>query len=145
VRYNVPMHRDIFMYTDGGARGNPGPAGAGAVIYKNKKEIGHVSKFLGIKTNNWAEYEALILVLEAARALLGSPVEEKVTVRMDSELIVRQMKGEYRVKNLDLKVQHQKVRDIIAEAFPHISFEHVPREENSVADGYANDAMNSAR
>lgn len=141
MRYNAPMNGGIFIYTDGGARGNPGPSGAGAVIYKGEKEIGHVSKFLGVRTNNWAEYEALILVLETAHKLLGSPIEEKVTVRMDSELIVKQMKGEYRVKNPDLKVQHQKVRAIIAESFPAISFEHVPREKNKEADQYANDAM----
>jgi len=135
------MKRGIVIYTDGGARGNPGPAGAGAVIYKGDTEIGHVSKFLGRRTNNWAEYEALVLILEAAHKLLGSPVKEKVTVRMDSELIVKQMTGEYRVKDAELKKQHQKVRGIIVEAFPYIAFEHVPREKNSVADSYANDAM----
>lgn len=137
------MKKGIFIYTDGGARGNPGPAGAGAVVYKDGKEVAHVSKFLGIHTNNWAEYEALILVLEAARAFLRSPVLEKVTVRMDSELIVKQMKGEYRVKHPELKLQHQKVKKIIAESFPHIAFEHVPREKNKEADRYANDAMDS--
>lgn len=133
----------VVIYTDGGARGNPGPSGAGAVVYKGGKRIAHVSKFLGIRTNNWAEYEALVLVLEAARKVLGSTVPEKVMVRMDSELIVKQMKGEYRVKHPELKLQHQKVKKIIAEAFPHIAFEHVPRERNKEADRYANDAMDS--
>lgn len=131
----------IFIYTDGGARGNPGPSGAGAVVYKDGKEIAHVSKFLGIRTNNWAEYEALVLVLEAAQRVLGRSLNEKVIVRMDSELIVKQMKGEYRVKNLELKKQHEKVKNLILKFFPRISFEHVPRDENQRADELANEAM----
>ncbi|MBX9765286.1 ribonuclease HI family protein [Patescibacteria group bacterium] len=134
------MHQ-VTIFTDGGSRGNPGPAGAGAVIYKGEKEIGHVSKYLGIQTNNFAEYEALILALETTHKLLGSPVGADVTVKMDSELIVRQMKGEYKVKNPALKEKHERVRLLIMEAFPKIKFQHVPREQNKVADQYANDAM----
>ncbi len=135
----------ITMYTDGGWRGNPGPAGAGAVIYRDGVEIAHVSKFLGIRTNNWAEYEALVEVLNVAHKILGSPVTEHVSVRMDSELIVKQMKGQYRVKDPELKKQHERVRLRIMESFPSISFTHVPRAQNAVADQYANDAMDSAR
>ena len=131
----------ITIFTDGGARGNPGPAGSGAVIYKDGVEIAHVSKYLGIQTNNFAEYEALILALEATHKVLGSPVTDPVVVKMDSELIVKQMKGEYKVKNPVLKQKHEKVRILIMEAFPNIKFQHVPREENKVADQYANDAM----
>lgn len=138
------MKGSIFIYTDGGARGNPGPAGAGGVVYEDGKEVAHVSKFLGARTNNWAEYEALILALDVAHKVLGSPVAQEVTVRMDSELIVKQMRGEYRVKDRELKKQHERVRALIEEAFPDISFEHVPREENERADELANDAMDRA-
>jgi ribonuclease HI len=131
----------IVIYTDGGSRGNPGPSGAGAVMYDGEKQIGHVSKFLGVKTNNWAEYEALLLALDATHRLLGSPVTREVSVRMDSELIVKQMNGQYKVKHPDLKKQHDKVRMLVAEAFPHISFTHVRREKNKEADAFANDAM----
>jgi ribonuclease HI len=131
----------ITIFTDGGARGNPGPAGAGAAIYKGEKEIGHVSKFLGVQTNNWAEYEALRLALETAHKLLGSPVTTLVTVKMDSELIVKQMKGEYRVKDPELKKQNERVRLLILESFPKIEFVHVRREMNARADELANDAM----
>lgn len=130
----------ITIYTDGGSRGNPGPSGAGAVIYKGKKKIAEVSEYLGVKTNNWAEYEALILALEAARSAVGSPVPATV-VRMDSELIVRQMQGRYKVKHPDLKAKHAKVKEIITASFPHITFAHVPREGNTEADALANDAM----
>ncbi len=136
--------KDITIFTDGGSRGNPGPAGSGAVIYQDGVEIGHVSKYLGIQTNNFAEYEALILALETTHKLLGSPVSEPVTVKMDSELIVKQMKGEYKVKHPELKKKHEKVRLLIMEAYPKIKFVHVPREENKVADQYANDAMDRA-
>ena len=130
----------VVIYTDGGARGNPGPAGAGAVVYSGKKKVADVSEFLGIRTNNWAEYEALILALEAAREALGSPVGE-VAVRMDSELIIRQMNGQYKVKHPDLKEKYQRVKRLITESFPGITFSHVPREKNKEADKLANDAM----
>lgn len=131
----------ITIFTDGGSRGNPGPAGAGAAIYKGDTEIGSVSKFLGIRTNNWAEYEALILALETTHKLLGGPITSKVTVKMDSELIIKQMKGEYKVKNPDMKVKHQRVKELILESFPNIEFVHVRREYNKRADELANDAM----
>ncbi|MBU6310697.1 ribonuclease HI family protein [Patescibacteria group bacterium] len=131
----------ITIYTDGGSRGNPGPAGAGAAIFKDEKEIAHVSKFLGTQTNNWAEYEALRLALETAHNVLGSPVTQLVTVKMDSELIVKQMKGEYRVKDPELKKQNERVRLLIRESFPKIEFVHVRRALNARADELANDAM----
>ena len=139
----------ITIFTDGGSRGNPGPSGAGAAIYKGDpstgsgqaKEIGSVSKFLGKQTNNWAEYEALRLALETAHKLLGSPVTQLVTVKMDSELIVKQMKGEYKVKDPELKKQNERVRMLILESFPKIEFVHVRREMNERADELANDAM----
>lgn len=130
---------DVIIYTDGGARGNPGPAGAGAVIYKGKKKIADVSEYLGHQTNNWAEYEALLLALTVARDELG--IIKGAEVRMDSELIVKQMNGEYRVKNADLKEKYMRVSALIAESFPGIRFTHVRREKNKEADRNANDAM----
>jgi ribonuclease HI len=130
----------VVIYTDGGARGNPGPSGAGAVIYKGKKKIGDVSEFLGQRTNNWAEYEALILALTLARDELGKVVKN-VQVRMDSELIIKQMNGEYRVKNPGMKEKHARVKELIVASFPGITFTHVRREKNKEADKNANDAM----
>lgn len=131
----------IRIFTDGGSRGNPGPAGAGGVLYDNQSEVATVSRFLGVQTNNVAEYEALRLSLEKARDVFGSPVSRDVCVYLDSELIVKQMKGEYRVKHPQLKVLHASVRDIIATSFPRVSFHHVPRAENVRADALANEAM----
>jgi len=133
--------RTITIYADGGARGNPGPAGAGAVVYAPNGEVAAtVSMFLGITTNNWAEYEALIQGLAGAQALFGNPILEHVAVKLDSELVVRQMKGEYRVKHPELKKQYARVQKLLA-GFPHISFTHVRREHNAIADRLANDAM----
>jgi ribonuclease HI len=131
----------ITIFTDGGSRGNPGPAGAGAVIYHDKKKLIEVSEFLGTQTNNYAEYQALLLALEATRQEFGSPVTDAVTVKMDSELIVRQMQGRYKVKNVTLKVLHAEVKEMIHESFPKLTFVHVRRELNTEADQLANDAM----
>jgi ribonuclease HI len=135
---------EVTIYTDGGSRGNPGPSGSGAVIYDGSKKVAEISEYLGIQTNNFAEYEALILALEKTKELFGNPVSESVSVRMDSELIVKQMKGEYKVKHSVLKEKFTRVKTIIAESFPRISFSHVRREFNTEADALANEAMDRA-
>lgn len=132
----------VVIYTDGGARGNPGPAGAGAVVYHNAQKVSEIKKYLGPRqTNNWAEYEALALALEEVKRLgLG---DQELEVRMDSELIVKQMKGEYRVKEPSLKPQHAAVQALVAH-FPRVLFVHVPRTENKEADRLVNEAIDSA-
>ena len=135
------------IYTDGGARGNPGPAGAGAVIYDAKgTERARVSEYLGHRTNNWAEYEALRLALEALLTLIPEDkrAEAEVVVKLDSQLIERQLKGAYRVKEPALKEQYKKV-DALRANFPRIDFLHIPREENTRADALANEAMDRGR
>src|ERR1043166_8760031 len=123
---------EVVIYTDGGARGNPGPAAAGVVILENGREIVRFNKYLGDKlTNNWAEYEALILAIADAKRL--GLTDRHIEFRLDSELIVKQMQGLYKVKDKNLKIQHAKVRELLLE-FEHVHFKHVPREENSEAD-----------
>lgn len=132
----------ILIYTDGGARGNPGPAGAGAVIYKDDVKVVEVQKYLGDhRTNNWAEYEALILALMEAKkhGLSGQAVE----IRMDSELIVKQMSGEYQVKEETLWPQYMKVHNLLVSSFPNAQFMHIPRAENSEADALVNAAIDA--
>ncbi len=131
----------IYLYTDGGSRGNPGPAGAGAVVYEGDREVASASKFLGIQTNNVAEYEALLLALTIAHQKIKNSESRRVVVRMDSELIVKQMNGEYRVKNPALKKKYDDVRAMILRYFPNLTFEHVRREYNARADELANHAM----
>jgi len=125
------------MYADGGARGNPGPAGSGAVLYdEHGKEIAGIKKFLGKTTNNVAEYTAVIIGLEKAKSL-GA---KQVHVRLDSELVVKQMKGVYRVRQPHLQVLHARIHELCA-AFAKIDFQHVRRELNERADALANEAM----
>jgi ribonuclease HI len=133
---------EVIIFTDGGARGNPGPAGAGVVILQLGKVVSAFGKFLGGSlTNNWAEYEALILALHEAKRL--GLIDEKVEIRMDSELIVKQMQGLYKVKDKNMKQQHAKVRELLLE-FQHVHFKHIPREENSEADALVNEALDTA-
>ena len=137
------MREKIIIFTDGGARGNPGPAGAGAVIFDaHGNEVKAVSKFLGKRTNNWAEYEAVILGLETAQKLFGAKMSEMgVEVKLDSQLVQRQLKGEYRVKEPTLFEQYIRIHNLIVKYFPRIKFTHIPREENARADELANEAM----
>ena len=130
----------VVIYTDGGARGNPGPAGADIVAYDGAKKIFEFKKYLGDnRTNNWAEYEALILALMEAkkRGLAGREIE----VRMDSELIVRQLTNEYQVKEETLWPQYMKVHNLLVAHFPHTRFVHIPRERNKEADMLVNEAI----
>ncbi|HCR42008.1 TPA: ribonuclease H [Patescibacteria group bacterium] len=130
-----------ILYTDGGARGNPGPAAAGVVIYDAKlKEIDKFAHYLGVATNNQAEYQALILGLGRIQKLVGDShklAETPVEVFMDSELIVKQLSGEYRVKNKDLKPLFAKVEELAAE-FASVKFKHIFRDKNTLADKLLN-------
>ena len=129
------------VYTDGASRGNPGPASYGAVIYDPEGNERHlISEAIGVATNNVAEYRGLIAGLEAALAL-GA---RRVDVRMDSELIVRQAIGRYRVKNPGLIPLHNRLLALRAQ-FDEIVFLHVPRAQNKLADALANQALDRAK
>jgi ribonuclease HI len=135
-RENPPQNY-LIAYTDGGARGNPGPAGYGVVI---KDETGHkvagLSEYLGHQTNNFAEYQGLIAALEYA--IKHGPKALKVI--SDSELLVKQIKGIYKVKNPTLQDLHARAKQLIAQ-LDWFSIGHALREHNQEADGLANDAM----
>jgi ribonuclease HI len=125
------------LYCDGASRGNPGPAAIGAVIYGPAGEpVLQVSQTIGEATNNAAEYRALIAGLEGARDLgVG-----ELLIRLDSQLLVRQVSGEYRVRSAGLKPLHRRVKALMAR-FAVVDIEHVPREKNVVADALANEAL----
>jgi ribonuclease HI len=135
------------IYADGGARGNPGPSGSGAVV---RDEEGHtvatVSKFLGHQTNNFAEYEAVICAFEALLKLVPENKwkSTEVTVRMDSMLVVRQMRGEWKVKHPNMKPQYGRLIALVAQ-LRSVSFHHVYREDNKDADALANEAMDRGK
>jgi ribonuclease HI len=132
----VPQHY-LIAHSDGGARGNPGPAGYGVVI---KDEAGHkvaaLSEYLGHQTNNFAEYQGLIAALEFA--LKQGP--KALRVVSDSELLVRQIKGIYKVKNPTLQDLHARAKELIAQ-LDWFSIDHALREHNREADRLANQAM----
>jgi ribonuclease HI/probable phosphoglycerate mutase len=130
----------LSLFTDGACRGNPGQGGAGAVLLgENGEVLGAAKKFLGHCTNNIAEYRALILGLETALER-GTSV---ISIYLDSELLVRQIQGIYRVKNPDLKPLMAAIRDLL-DRFDTWKIEHVPRSENALADGLANEAIDEA-
>jgi probable phosphoglycerate mutase len=125
------------VYSDGASRGNPGPASIGAVIIDPEGKVRHeVSERLGVTTNNVAEYRGLIAGLEAALALGARRVE----ARSDSELLVRQAIGRYRVKNPGLIPLHNRVLAMRSQ-FDEVIFRHVPRAQNKRADALANLAL----
>lgn len=132
----------FIVNTDGGARGNPGPSGIGFVIQQDGVVIKTGKAYIGETTNNQAEYEALIRALGELDTLAPQEgrKENHVEVRMDSELVIKQLRKEYKVKDAGLKLQFAKVGALIAK-FPSISFVHVMREENGAADELANEAM----
>jgi probable phosphoglycerate mutase len=129
----------VVANCDGGARGNPGPAGIGATIRSTRgKVLADISEAIGTATNNVAEYSAVKRALERA-AELGAT---EVLIRTDSKLLVEQLKGNYRVKNPTLQRLHAEVR-ARARAFAKVSFEHVPRERNVRADELVNLAIDA--
>lgn len=137
----------IVLYTDGGSRGNPGIAGAGAVIKDhNGKTVKKISKLLGVVTNNEAEYQAIILGLETLKRLYGSDKVKNynIEIRSDSELVVSQLRGEYQIKEEKLIPFFIKIWNLQVKDFPKISFVHIPREQNCEADGLANEAMDQS-
>jgi ribonuclease HI len=133
----------LTLYTDGGARGNPGPAGAGGVVIDDSgNRVLDFSEFLGERTNNWAEYQAVILGLKGLKRKYGNKTKDtQLEVRLDSQLVQRQLSREYQIKEESLFSQFIAVHNLIISSFPNISFTHVPRGENNIADGLANEAM----
>lgn len=131
------VYDKLYIYTDGGARGNPGPAGIGAVILDDKNNvIGEVSRFIGVATNNVAEYLAVIYGLHESLYKGAS----SVFIRTDSQLVARQLKGEYKIKDANLR----KFSDIalnLFRFFKSVDIEEIPREQNKAADRLVNKAI----
>ncbi|UCD84149.1 MAG: ribonuclease HI family protein [Deltaproteobacteria bacterium] len=129
--------KSVLIYIDGASRGNPGESGAAAILKDGSgKVLGKTSKYLGEATNNVAEYQALLLGLKEAKKL-GA---KKISIYSDSELLIKQMEGEYRVKSESLKDLFRKaIKEL--KKFPQTAFSHIPRENNKEADKLANRAI----
>lgn len=130
----------VILYSDGGARGNPGPAAIGIAIYDPfGKELKRMGQVIGETTNNQAEYKALIAGLEQA-LVLGASL---VVCHMDSELVVKQMQGKYKVREPGLQDLAPQVFRLLGK-FKNVQFVHVSREKNELADQLVNDALDKA-
>lgn len=131
--------KQITIYTDGGSRGNPGPSACGYVIINNTQEvIDQGGEYLGITTNNQAEYHGVRLGLEKARELGYAQID----FRLDSMLVVNQMNGIYKIKNRELWPIHERIRDLMT-YFEKVTFSHVRREFNQLADGMVNRTLDA--
>ena len=128
----------VKIYSDGGARGNPGPAGIGVVICDRDGKCQKFSRFIGRATNNQAEYQALIFALEKGRAMQAQEIE----CFLDSELITKQLNGVYKIKNKALKPLFEKVI-ALSIFFNRVSFRHIPREKNKEADKLVNQVIDA--
>ena len=138
----MESNKKIIVYTDGGARGNPGPAAIGVAVGEPfQKNYGET---IGEETNNVAEYKAVIFGLKKAKHLLGGEkaVEREIEIRSDSELVMNQLNGEYKVKEEDLKPLFIDVWNL-KQDFKDVIFKHVPREENKEADKLVNRALDT--
>lgn len=128
---------ELVIYTDGASRGNPGEGGAGIVFEdRNGKEITVIQRYLGLVTNNVAEYQALLIALEAAQEFHA----KRVRIFLDSELVVKQLNGEYKVKNSALKPLFDLIKSSLSR-FESCEISHIPREKNDRADALANAAI----
>lgn len=132
----------IIMYSDGGSRGNPGPAALGVYIETLDKRFG---EFLGEKTNNEAEYMAIIAGLRKIKSLIGKERAKRTAIecRMDSELACKQLNHEYKIENERLQPLFLQIWNLMLD-FGEVRFVHVFREKNTVADAEANKAMDEA-
>jgi ribonuclease HI len=134
------LYKKLIIYSDGGARGNPGPAAAGVAITDiQEKTIARISKYLGKMTNNQAEYHALILGLQKAKALGAKEVD----CFLDSELLVRQLNHKYKIKDKDLVPLFIKIWNLTFD-FKKIKFYYITRKRNKEADRLVNEALDKA-
>lgn len=134
---DAPGLRPVMLYADGGSRGNPGPAALGAkLVDQDGNVLREISRYIGITTNNVAEWSALIAGLEAALEL----GVRDLAVRLDSELVVRQLNGTYRVKHPNLQPLYARAKGLL-QRFERVEIAHVRRDENADADALVNRAL----
>lgn len=135
--------KKVIAYTDGGARGNPGPAGIGVYIVDSEsKVLQEVSEFIGNSTNNFAEYQAVAAALNTLKKIYGKKSKDmEFELRMDSELVKKQLNNEYQIKDPGLVPMFIEIHNLRVANFPNLTITHVPREQNKEADRLANEAM----
>jgi len=134
----------LVVYTDGGARNNPGPAAIGVVITQEDQTLKKYSDFIGQATNNQAEYQAVIFALKKVKLLFGKKKAKKMNIEvcLDSQLMVKQLNHQYKIKEKDLQLLFLKVWNLIL-YFGQVSFKHIPRQQNKEADRLVNQALDN--
>lgn len=134
----------LVVYTDGGARNNPGPAAIGVVITQEDQTLKKYSDFIGQATNNQAEYQAVIFALKKVKLLFGKKKAKKMNIEvcLDSQLMVKQLNHQYKIKEKDLQLLFLKVWNLILD-FGQVSFKHIPRQQNKEADRLVNQALDN--
>ncbi len=138
------MNGDVInIYTDGGSRGNPGKSACGFAVEQKGEIIKKGSKYLGITTNNVAEYEGVKLALVWIISIQQKTLFKNVFFFLDSELIVKQLNGIYKIKNPNLLKLNNEIRNLINELNAKVIFQHVPREKNKLADGLVNEELDN--
>lgn len=137
--------QQITIYTDGGSRGNPGPAAIGAQILDAEgKVLREVSETIGNATNNYAEYMAVLRGLQVAKEVLGKQSKETaVELKLDSELVKKQLNNEYQIKDAGLVPLFIEIHNLRVSAFPNLTLTHVRRELNKEADRLVNEALDA--
>jgi len=138
---NITTNGELTIFSDGGSRGNPGPSASGFVILNEDGEVMEEGgEYLGITTNNQAEYHAVRIGLVAAKKYKPS----KISYKIDSLLVVNQMNGKFKIKNKDLWPIHEEIKRL-AKEIGNVSYSHVPREQNELADAKVNEVLDSRK
>lgn len=134
------------MFTDGGARGNPGPAGIGVqIVDESGTVLKEVSQAIGNSTNNYAEYQAVMVGLQTLKQHFGKQTKDmEFEVKLDSELVKKQLNAEYQIKEPGLVPMFIEIHNLRVANFPQLTLTHIPREKNKEADRLANEAMDAA-
>ena len=144
-RYLINFMNDFIIHTDGGSRSNPGPAAIGVVIENGKREkLKEYGEYIGKKTNNEAEYMAAIFALKKVKSLYGKERAKKATVQVfgDSELLAKQMNGEYKIQNANIQPLFLELWNLTID-FGQVSFTSLPRAQNKEADRLVNEALDA--
>lgn len=138
--------KKIIAYTDGGARGNPGPAAIGVYITDEAGEmVKEAKQFIGNSTNNFAEYNAVLLAFQTLKSIFGSKTKEmQFEIRLDSELVKKQLNSEYQIKEPGLVPMFIEIHNMRVSSFPNLILTHVPREKNKEADRLVNEALDAS-
>lgn len=139
--------QNIIVYTDGGARGNPGPAAIGVVVTDASGKVQkEVAETIGNSTNNFAEYNAVMVALQTVKQLFGKATKDMAfEIRLDSELVKKQLNAEYQIKEPGLVPMFIEIHNLRVANFPHLTLTHIPREKNKEADRLVNEALDGKR